>query len=130
MDAKTRDFLDRWYAAVAAEDLDALADTLADDAEISSPAYWGPKGPKSHVMTVLTGVLGAFEDFRYDKEWVDGRELILEFSTRVGDKSLRGIDRISLNEDGQLRHIEVMVRPINGLMALAEAVRKHVMAAS
>jgi hypothetical protein len=125
MEVRTRAFLTSWYEAVAAEDIAAIAATLADSAEISSPAYWAPKGPKPYVVGVLTGVMGAFEDFRYDGEWVDGSEIILEFSAHIGDTKLRGIDRISLDDNGQLRHIEVMVRPINGLMALAEKVRDH-----
>jgi hypothetical protein len=127
---QTDEFLHRWYAAVAAEDIDAIAATLAEDVEISSPAYWAPKGPKPYVVGVLTGVMGAFEDFRYKGEWVEGPEIILEFSARIGETKLRGIDRISLDGDGRLRHIEVMVRPINGLMALAEKVRDHISANS
>ena len=69
--------------------------------------------------------MGAFEDFRYEGEWIEGSEIILEFSARIGETKLRGIDRISLDAAGRLRHIEVMVRPINGLMALAEKVRNH-----
>ena len=125
VDTRTRAFLENWYAAVAAEDIAAIADTLADDAEIASPAYWAPKGPKAYVVGVLTGVMGAFEDFRYEGEWIEGSEIILEFSARIGETKLRGIDRISLDAAGRLRHIEVMVRPINGLMALAEKVRNH-----
>ncbi len=126
VEERTRTFLENWYSAVAAEDIAAVAETLADDAEISSPAYWAPKGPKAYVVGVLTGVMGAFEDFRYEGEWIDGSELILEFSARIGEVKLRGIDRISLDDNGKLRHIEVMVRPINGLMALAEKVREHI----
>ncbi len=125
VEERARTFLDNWYSAVAAEDIAAIAETLADDAEISSPAYWAPKGPKAYVVGVLTGVMGAFEDFRYEGEWLDGPELILEFSARIGEVNLRGIDRISLDDNGKLRHIEVMVRPINGLMALAAKVGEH-----
>ncbi len=129
-DKQTDEFLRQWYAAVAAEDIDAIGATLAEDAEISSPAYWAPKGPKAYVVGVLTGVMGAFEDFRYEGEWVEGPEIILEFSAHIGETKLRGIDRISLDGDGRLCHIEVMVRPINGLMALAEKVRDHLAAKS
>ena len=128
VEERTRTFLKNWYKAVAAKDIAAVAETLADDAEIASPAYWAPKGPKAYVVGVLTGVMGAFEDFCYEGKWIEGSEIILEFSARIGDIRLRGIDRISLDDEGRVRHIEVMIRPINGLMALAEKVRDHLVA--
>ncbi|WP_421863209.1 hypothetical protein [Parvibaculum sp.] len=64
-----------------------------------------------------------FEDFTYTKEWVDGREIILEFEARIGDTRLKGIDRFTVNDTGQMTHIEVLIRPLNGLIALAEHVK-------
>jgi hypothetical protein len=64
-----------------------------------------------------------FEDFTYTKEWVDGQDIILEFTACIGDKKLKGIDRITVNEAGEIAHIEVLIRPLNGLIALAEHVR-------
>lgn len=119
----TDEFLKIWHKAVAEKDMELMATLVADDATIASPAYWSPKGPKPYVMTILTAVAEAFEDFHYEKDWVDGSELLLEFSARVEDVSLKGIDRISLDADGKLSHIEVMIRPINALFKLAEHVK-------
>jgi len=43
---------------------------------------------------------------------------VLEFSARVGDKQLKGIDLVRFNEQGQITEFEVMVRPLSGLQAL------------
>jgi hypothetical protein len=64
-----------------------------------------------------------FEDFTYTKEWVDGHEIILEFEARIGGTRLKGIDRFTVNGNGQMTHIEVLIRPLNGLITLAEHVK-------
>ncbi|MNC50555.1 hypothetical protein D3C75_998010 [compost metagenome] len=46
--------------------------------------------------------------------------MILEFSARVGEKELKGIDMIRFNEQGKIVEFEVMVRPLSGLQALGE----------
>jgi hypothetical protein len=46
--------------------------------------------------------------------------VILEFSARVGDKQLKGIDMIRFDEQGKIVDFEVMVRPLSGLQALGE----------
>jgi len=43
---------------------------------------------------------------------------VLEFSARVGDRGLKGIDLIAFDADGLITDFEVMVRPLNGLQAL------------
>ena len=117
MSDEARAFLDRWYAYVENHD-PALLDALV--AEISSPAFFKPKASKEYVLAILTAVTAGFEDFSYTKEWIDGREIILEFTARFGDKQLKGIDRFSVNDKGKMTHIEVLIRPLNGLIALAE----------
>ena len=120
---ETKAFLDRWYAFVEKHDPALLDALVAEDAVISSPAFYSPKQSKPYVTAILNAVMQGFEDFTYTKEWVDGREIILEFETRIGDKRLKGIDRITVNDKGEMAHIEVLIRPLNGLIALAEHVK-------
>jgi 2,4-dienoyl-CoA reductase (NADPH2) len=47
---------------------------------------------------------------------------VLEFSARVGEKRLKGVDIIAFDTDGKIVDFEVMVRPANGLQALGEQV--------
>lgn len=121
----TTAFLKIWHEAVANKDLDLMASVVAEDATIQSPAYWTPKGPKPYVMMLLGAVTEAFEDFTYDKEWIDGQDLLLEFTAHVGQTELRGIDRITLNNDNKLQTLEVMIRPFNALVTMAEHVTNY-----
>lgn len=116
-------FLDNWYACVKDHDPAKLDALVADDAVISSPAFYTPKASKPYVLAILNAVLAGFQDFTYTKEWVDGKEIILEFNSRIGETKLKGIDRITVNDAGQIAHIEVLIRPLNGLIALAEHVK-------
>jgi len=61
-----------------------------------------------------------FEDFTYHRQFAsaDSQSVVLEFSARVGDKSLKGVDLIQFDADGLITDFEVMVRPVNGLQAL------------
>jgi hypothetical protein len=117
-------FLERWHAMLRDKDTAALDALVADDATVSSPMFWKPKGPKSYVLTILRAVVTGVEDFRYTREWRDGDGMVLEFEGRIGETNLKGVDIILLNAEGRLQHIEVLIRPLNGLMALGELVKK------
>ena len=71
---------------------------------------------------ILNTVFEVFEDFTYHRELAsaDGLNVILEFSARVGEKQLKGIDMIRFDEQGKIVDFEVMVRPLSGLQALGE----------
>ncbi len=74
----------------------------------------------SAVALLLRTVLTVFEDFTYHRQLVsaDGRSVVLEFSARVGEKQLKGIDLIQFDADGLITDFEVMIRPMSGLQAL------------
>jgi hypothetical protein len=75
------------------------------------------------VVLLLRTVLTVFEDFAYDRQFAagDGQSVVLEFSARVGDKSLKGVDVIRFDSEGRITEFEVMIRPMSGLQALAAA---------
>ncbi|WP_020400834.1 nuclear transport factor 2 family protein [Kordiimonas gwangyangensis] len=119
--SNTDSFLKKWHQAVQTGDMELLHSIIAEDASLLSPAFWKPRVGRDKVAMVLKAVSDTFQELTYTKEWVDGNELILEFNTRVGDKTIKGIDRITLNDNGLLTEIEVLIRPMNGLTALAAA---------
>ncbi|WP_252959123.1 nuclear transport factor 2 family protein [Pseudomonas simiae] len=114
--------LQRWHAMLANRDLKALPDLLAPDAVFRSPMAHTPYPGAPVVSMILNTVINVFEDFTYHRELAtgDGLSVVLEFSARVGDKQLKGIDLIRFNEQGQIIEFEVMIRPLNGLQALGE----------
>ncbi|MFL5892410.1 MAG: nuclear transport factor 2 family protein [Solirubrobacterales bacterium] len=117
---------DAFRAAVEAEDPQAVTETLADDVVFRSPVVFKPYEGKPLVAAILTqGAMHVFEDFRYIDQLEDGDTATLVFEARVGDRRLNGLDLLRLDGDGKVRELMVMVRPMSGLNALAEAMAQR-----
>jgi SnoaL-like domain len=109
--------------AIEARDLDAAVALLREDVVFRSPAVFTPYHGREALRQILEAVLAVFEDFRYVREIGadDARDHALVFEARVGDKQIEGCDFIQLDEDGAISAFTVMVRPMSGMLALAEA---------
>jgi hypothetical protein len=109
--------------AVEARDDAAIAALLADDVVFTSPVAFKPYPGKQITSAILRGVLRVFEDFRYIREIADsnGRDHALIFETTVAGKRITGCDFLHTNDDGLIDDFMVMVRPLTGAQALAEA---------
>lgn len=107
-------------AAVEAADPDALERLLHPDVIFRSPAVFRPYEGREATMTVLREVFQVFEDFRYTGELSGDGEHALIFAARVGDKEVQGLDLVVTDDDGLVRELTVMVRPMSGLIALAQ----------
>ena len=120
--ATTKQSLKNWHQMIQTGDLSILSNLLADDVVFRSPIAYKPYEGKQVVFFILTNVIQVFQDFTYHREFYseDGENAVLEFSANVSGKSLKGIDMIRFNEDGQIIDFEVMIRPMSGLAALAE----------
>lgn len=116
------DFLARWHRIVREKDLDALTAILADDITMGAPPYWSKLDGKDLVAHLLGIIITTIEDFTYHRQWVAGAEVALEFQGHVGEHQLQGIDLITLDDAGQIRNLDVLIRPINALLALRDIV--------
>lgn len=112
--------LDTWHQMVASRDLSNLLSIVHPDAVFRSPMANTAYTSAPALMLALSTVIQVFEDFTYHRQLAtdDGLNIVLEFSARVGDKQLKGIDLVRFNEQGQITEFEVMVRPLSGLQAL------------
>ncbi len=112
--------LQQWHAMVASADLSQLGTLLHPQAVFHSPMAHKPYASAQAVSLILNTVMGVFSDFKYHRQFAsaDGYSVVLEFSARVGDKQLKGIDLIEFDADGKIVDFEVMVRPLSGLQAL------------
>ncbi len=109
-----------WHSMVATGDLSALPSIVHPEAVFRSPMAIHPYQPAAALILALNTVIKVFEDFTYHRELAsdDGLNVVLEFSARVGDKQLKGIDLVRFDEHGKIVEFEVMVRPLSGLQAL------------
>jgi hypothetical protein len=109
----------------AVEDGDhaAVVDLLAEDVVFTSPVVFKPYAGKAITAAILGAVIRVFEDFRYVREIAnpDGRDLVLVFEARVGDRAIQGCDILHFDENGRIDDLMVMVRPLSGAQALQAA---------
>ncbi|QTT88985.1 nuclear transport factor 2 family protein [Pseudomonas chlororaphis] len=119
--------LQRWHAMLAQGDLSALPELLDASVVFRSPMAHTPYPGAPVVSTILNTVFKVFSDFAYHRELVsaDGLSVVLEFSARVGERQLKGIDLIRFDEAGKIVEFEVMVRPMSGLQALGEEMARR-----
>ena len=110
-------------AAVEARDTAAIEAMLAENVVFTSPVAFKPYPGKAITAAILRGVLRVFEDFRYVREiaGADGRDHALVFTATVNGKQVDGCDFLHFGDDGLIDDFMVMVRPLSGAQALAEA---------
>ena len=123
---KAQRTLEAWHRMVEANDLSGVAALCTPKAVFRSPVAFTPYEGAPLVAQFLQQAVQVFADFRYDRTFYAGdHSVVLEFSARVGDKMLKGIDMIRFDAEGRMCEFEVMVRPASGLQALgAEMARR------
>lgn len=120
MDEMKREKLAQWHDVVFNRNMEALESMLAEDVQFYSPALWKPKNTRMEAVVLLSTVIEVFQNFTYHRELIQGQNWALEFSADVGDKSVKGMDLIEFNEEGKIQRFEVFIRPLTGLMTLAQ----------
>jgi hypothetical protein len=129
MDQKNRELLAKWHSAVFEKNMDYLKELLSDRITFYSPVVFKPKNTKAEAMFILGNVIEVFGDFKYHREFIDGKNWALEFSAKVGDKTIKGVDLIEFDDNGQIVNFEVLIRPLSGLIALGEEMNSRFAAA-
>ena len=120
---------DAFRAAAEAKDFGAAENLLAADVTFRSPVVFKPYEGRDQVKLILNAVVQVFEDFRYLEQVESDDVAVLQFEARVGDRWLQGVDILKFGDDGRVQELTVMVRPMSGMHALAEAMRQMLEAA-
>ena len=122
MTIELREFLTEWHRVVAERDLSALPSLLADDVSLGAPPYWARFQGRELVQHLLGLILHTIEELTYHREWQKGNDLALEFTGRVGELELQGIDLISLNDRFSIQSLDVLMRPMNAVNELRDTI--------
>ncbi|MFG1958781.1 nuclear transport factor 2 family protein [Nonomuraea sp. NPDC049028] len=109
--------------AVEAHDMAAIEALLAENVVFTSPVAYQPYPGRALTAAIIRGVSRVFEDFHYVREIAnaDGHDLALEFKAKVNGKQVHGCDFLHMDDNGLIDDLTVMVRPLSGANALAEA---------
>lgn len=125
MPHRNEGLLARWHQIVFERDLEGLSDFLAEEVEFHSPFLWKPYHGRFAAFVILSTVIEVFEEFAYHRELTVEDIWALEFSARVGELSLKGIDLVEFNDDGKIQRFEVFIRPANALQKLGAEMRQR-----
>ena len=118
-------------AALEARDVNAAVALLSEDVVFRSPIVFKPYHGRDAVAAILHAVSRVLEDFRYVREIgaPDATDHALVFQARVGERQIEGCDFLHIDEDGSIDELVVMVRPLTGAHALADAMKAQLAAA-
>jgi hypothetical protein len=114
---------DRFRAAAEEKNFSAVDELFAEQASFSSPVVFAPYEGREAISVLLGAVVEVFEDFRYTDQVESGDTAVLIFEARVGDRELNGVDILRFDADDRIVELMVMVRPMSGVQALAEAMQ-------
>ena len=120
---------DRFKSAVESRDPEAMEDALAEDVVFRSPVVYRAYAGREMTMAVLRAVLQVFEDFEYLDVADGASSSMLIFRARVGETEVEGLDHLVYDDDGRVKELRVMVRPMSGMYALADEMRRRLEAA-
>ncbi len=112
--------------AVEQRDETALLALLAPDVQLNSPVAFAPFVGRDAVAHVLRNVLEVCENFEYIDELTNDDAVALVFTASVEGRQVQGLDLLRFDDTGNVSELTVMVRPLSGLRALAEAMAPRV----
>ncbi len=122
MSRDVSDFLTEWHRIVRERDLVGLDGVLDENVSMGAPPYWEKLRGRKLIHHLLGLIVHTIDGFTYHREWCNGSELALEFTGRVGERELQGIDLISLNDNLLVQNLDVLMRPVNSVIALRDAI--------
>jgi hypothetical protein len=120
---------DAFRAAVESKELSAIDALFAENARFRSPVVFRPYEGREQIAIILGAALRVFEDFRYLAQTETGETAVLMFEATVGDRQVQGVDILRFADDDRIAELTVMVRPMSGMHALAEAMQRQLEAA-
>jgi ketosteroid isomerase-like protein len=121
---------DAFRAAAESKDFSAVDELFTEDVVFRSPVVYKPYEGQEALRMVLSAVVQVFENFRYEGQVEEGDTAVLVFSAEAGGRELDGVDILRFADDGRIRELMVMVRPMSGMHALAEEMRARLEAAT
>jgi hypothetical protein len=115
--------------AAETKDFSQVSELFTEDVTFKSPVVFKAYEGREALGVVLGAVVNVFDDFRYVEQVENGDTAVLMFEARAGDRDLQGVDILRFGENDQIRELIVMVRPMSGMHALADEMKKMLEAA-
>lgn len=118
--------LTEWHRIVASLDWDSLPELLAEEVVFRNPASIESFHGKTTMVVILRAVFSVLQDFTYLRHFGSKTGYVLEFSARVGNEMIFGVDLVEFNGEGQITDFMVMMRPASVVLTLSAEAGKRV----
>lgn len=115
----------RMRAAMETHDHATVVSLLAPDVVLRSPIIGTPFEGREAVARLLGAVIAEFGNSVYTGEGEVGDRQVLHASARVRGIDIDIVDSMNVNDHDLVDHIQVYIRPIAGLAAVAAALGPH-----
>jgi ketosteroid isomerase-like protein len=112
-------------AALAARDIDALVAALAPDAVLHSAITNTPFEGREVLADLYSSLFEAFEELRVTDEFHNGDTHVFFWEGRMDGRYVAGADRLRLDDDGKVRDITIVGRPLTGLATFLTGLGFH-----
>jgi hypothetical protein len=110
-------------AAFEARDHEAIVEALAADVVLQSPIFEVPFTGIEEASDLFAVLLDVLWPITYLEE-IPGDPHVLHFTGEIKGKQLEGIDLLRFDDEDRVVELTVMVRPMSGMNALAEAMQR------
>lgn len=112
--------IEAWHRLVAAKDVTGVDSLLAENVVFHSPVVDTPQAGKAVTRQYLAAVFEIFSkySFRYVREVVGERDVVLEFLVEIDGVPVNGVDMISWNDEGRIVDFKVMLRPMKAVKVM------------
>lgn len=114
---------DRFRQAAEAKDFSKTEELFTEDVVFRSPVVFKPYQGRDALQHLLSTVIQVFEEFHYIDQVETDLSAVLVFKAKVGDREVEGADFLYFDEDGKVKEMAVMIRPLSGALALAEEMK-------
>lgn len=109
-------------AAIEKRDHETLKDALAEDVTLYGPMVSEPYHGRDAVGGLVARVVfHVFQDVRYVGELREGSDEVLRFQCLVGDTDIEGVDLVRYDDEGKVKLLTLIVRPIAAMRAFEQA---------
>ena len=137
--------IERWHQHLRGELPGGLDELLHDDCVFYSPVVFTAQRGKDVTKLYLEAAGATFggdgsegdrseggdgaaagkvgPKFRYVSETMSANMAVLQFETEMGQKYVNGVDIITCDDDGKIVEFKVMIRPLQAINAVHEAMR-------
>ncbi len=130
-----------WHKFLQGDLPGGLDQLLHDDVVFYSPVVYTPQKGKAITTLYLQAAAGTLNEprkaeggassqpvdskgsFQYVTEVMSGNTAVLEFETTIDGKYVDGIDMITCDDDGKIIEFKVMVRPLQAVHAIHQAMQ-------